>query len=171
VSRIARVVIPGIPHHITQRGNHRETVFFSDDARSLYLTTLAAHAQRYGARIPGFCLMSNHVHFGAVPEKPDSLAKAFGRTHNDYARWLHVRQGRGGHLWQNRFFSCRLDAGHCWAALRYVEHNPVRAGLTSAADDWPWSSARAHVTGVDPHGSSGQPAGLRKCGARSWQQA
>ncbi|HYA16809.1 MAG TPA: transposase [Bryobacteraceae bacterium] len=152
MGRIARVVIPGIPHHITQRGNHRENVFFTDADRSLYLSILAAHARQYGARILGFCLMSNHVHLVAVPEAEDSLAKAFGRTHNDYARWLHVRQGRGGHLWQNRFFSCPLDAGHCWAALRYVEVNPVRAGLTAVAEEWAWSSARAHVTGVDPHG-------------------
>jgi len=101
-------------------------------------------------RILGFCLMTNHVHLIAVPELADSLAKAMGRTHCDYARWLHVRERQTGHLWQNRFYSCPLDAGHCWAALRYVERNPVRAALTKHVEDWPWSSAQAHVTGDDP---------------------
>jgi putative transposase len=100
----------------------------------------------------GYCLMTNHVHFIAVPERPDSLAKTFGRTNNDYARWLHIRQRQCGHLWQNRFFSCPLDAGHTWAALRYVECNPVRAQLTADAAGWAWSSAQAHVTGEEPSG-------------------
>ena len=101
-------------------------------------------------RLIGYCLMTNHVHLVAVPEREDSFAKAFGRTHADYARWLHIRSRQTGHLWQNRFFSCPLDAGHCWAALRYIEQNPVRAGLVERAEEWTWSSARAHVTGEDP---------------------
>ena len=152
MGRLARIVVPGIPHHVTQRGNHRETVFFRDEDRHLYLASLAEHAPRHGVRLLGFCLMSNHVHFIAVPERPDSLAKAFGRTNHDYARWLHLRQRQSGHLWQNRFFSCPLDAGHTWAALRYVECNPVRARLALTATEWRWSSARAHLTGTDPSG-------------------
>jgi putative transposase len=105
--------------------------FFHDDDRRVYLHALAEYCGRYGVRLMGFCLMSNHVHFIAIPEHADAFAKAFGRTHNDYARWLHVRQRQIGHLWQNRFFSCPLDSGYCWAALRYVERNPVRADCRS----------------------------------------
>ena len=152
MGRIARAVVPGIPHHITQRGNHHETVFFHDEDRQVYLKALAQYCDRYGVRLLGYCLMSNHVHFVAVPEREDSLAKAFGRTHNDYARWVHVRHRQTGHLWQNRFFSCPLDSGHCWAALRYVERNPVRAQIVRDATDWRWSSAHAHVTGIDHSG-------------------
>jgi putative transposase len=149
MGRIARVVVPGIAHHITQRGNHRQPVFFDDEDRRVYLAALGENAARYGMRLLGFCLMTNHVHLVAVPERDDSLARALGRAQCDYARWQHIRQRQTGHLWQNRFFSCPLDSGHAWAALGYVERNPVRAGMTAAADQWPWSSARAHVTGVD----------------------
>ena len=146
---MARVVVPGIPHHITQRGNYRERVFFHDDDRRLYLRILSKNCAQFGVRILGYCLLSNHVHIIALPERVDSLAKAFGRTHNEYALWMHARSAQVGHLWQNRFFSCPLDSGHCWAALRYVEQNPVRAKIVKAAWDWRWSSARAHLTGID----------------------
>jgi putative transposase len=110
------------------------------------------NAPRYGTRLLGYCLMSNHVHLVAIPEREDSLAKTMGRIHADYARWLHIRQRQTGHLWQNRFYSCPLDSGHCWAALRYVERNPVRAGMVERPWDWTWSSAAAHVAAVDPTG-------------------
>ena len=149
MGRLARAVVPGIAHHITQRGNHRQQVFFDAEDRLVYLAALGENAARYGMRLLGYCLMTNHVHLIAVPERDDSLARALGRAQCDYARWQHIRQRQTGHLWQNRFFSCPLDSGHCWGALRYVERNPVRAGLTEAAEAWPWSSARAHVTGAD----------------------
>jgi putative transposase len=113
---------------------------------------LAEYSKRYHLRLVGYCVLTNHVHLVAVPERDDSLAKVLGRTHCDYARWLHIRQRATGHLWQNRFFSCALDAGHCWAALRNVEQNPVRAAITQSPESWPWSSARAHFTGHDALG-------------------
>lgn len=149
MARLARVVVPGIAHHVTQRGNHKEAVFFNEEDRRVYLASLTENSLRYGVRLLGFCLMTNHVHMIAIPEREDSLAKTFGRTHVDYARWQHIRQRQSGHLWQNRFFSCPLDAGHCWTALRYVELNPVRAQMAPNAWDWPWSSARAHVDAAD----------------------
>jgi REP-associated tyrosine transposase len=135
----------GVPVHVTQRGNRRHDVFFTDDDRQLYLSKLREYSTQYHLRLLGYCLMTNHVHLIAVPGRPNSLAKALGRAHHDYTRWLHIRRGWVGHLWQNRFFSCPLDAAHRWEALRYVELNPVRAGLVRRADDWPWSSARAHL--------------------------
>lgn len=145
MARIARVVAVGMPHHVTQRGNGRRDAFFTDQDRAVYLRTLAEYSGRYELKLLGYCLMRNHVHLIAAPEKPDSMARALGRTHADYARWLHVKHGSNGHLWQSRYFSCPLDAGYLWQALRYVEMNPVRAGLVERAWNWRWSSAQAHV--------------------------
>ena len=91
--------------------------------------------------------MTNHVHMVVVPERPDSMRKALGLLHGRYAAYINSVLCRSGHFWQNRFFSCALEANHIWAALRYVERNPVRAGLVGQAADWPWSSARAHALG------------------------
>lgn len=152
MARLARVVAPGIPHHVTQRGNRQQTVFFADTDRQVYLDLLAKHSMKHDLWIEAFCLMPNHVHLVVVPECEDSMAKGLGRTHNDHARWLHVRMQLTGHLWQNRFFSCPLEEDHYWEALRYVELNPVRGGLAQHPWDWAWSSARAHLAGADPTG-------------------
>ena len=149
---MARAVAPGCWHHVTQRGNRRQTVFFEDADRAMYLRLLGLHCSRRRVRISGYCLLSNHVHLVAAPQAENGLAKALGGAHMDYARWLNLRRSETGHVWQNRFYSCPLDEGHRWEALRYVELNPVRAGLTGAAADWPWSSAAAHLGGRDPAG-------------------
>ena len=143
--RRPRVVIPGVAHHITQRGNNRQQTFFSNGHRRLYLDLLTHHAARQHVRILGYCLMPNHVHLAAVPESEDGLARALGPTHSEYALALNRSGERTGHLWQNRFFSCALDESHLVTALRYIDLNPVRASLTDVAWDWPWSSARAHA--------------------------
>ena len=147
--RIPRVVVPGSWHHVTQRGNHQQAVFFDNSDRRFYLDLLRDHATHYSVRITGYCLMGNHVHILAVPEKANGLATALGRTHNDYSRWLNLKHRTTGHLWQSRFYSCPLDESHSWEALRYAELNPVRAGLARKAVEWPWSSARAHSSGAD----------------------
>ena len=142
--RVARVVIPGCPHHVTQRGNNRQDVFFVDDDYATYLEILAGQADRFGLRVEGYCLMPNHVHLIVTPAEPDSIAKAVGRTHWRYTQHVNALHGRSGHLWQNRFYSCGLDTAHMWAAMRYVEQNPVRAKLCRAAWRYRWSSAAAH---------------------------
>jgi len=96
--------------------------------------------------------MSNHIHLLATPAETDSLAKAVGRTHFLYSQYINRLHGRSGHLWQGRFYSSVLDANHCWAALRYIENNPVRAGLLRTAWNYPWSSATAHIRNIDPSG-------------------
>ena len=149
--RLRRIVIPNCPHHVTQRGNNRRDVFFTDTDRQVYLSLLREYSKEYGVEIIGYCLMTNHVHAVAIPSSPTALAKAFGRTHNDYARWLHIRRHESGHLWQNRYFSCPVEARYLWAVLAYVERNPVRAGLVPHCEDWFWSSALTHLhpsTGV-----------------------
>ena len=150
--RSARIVIPDIPHHMTQRGNYRQQVFFSDDDRRVYLAQLRVMAERLGMTLLGYCLMSNHVHLLGVPVHERSLAQTVGQTHLRYTVMVNTRLGRTGHLWQNRFYSCPLDEEYLWRALRYIEQNPVRAGLVATVDDYPWSSARAHLGAMDETG-------------------
>jgi len=143
--RTARIVVPDVPHHITQRGNNRQDVFFVDDDRRVYLSILKEQSEQYGLEILGWCLMTNHIHLIGRPAGPESLAKALGRTHFRYTQYINKFHGRSGHLWQNRFFSCPLGRAHFWKALLYVEQNPVRAKMVRRAWQYPWSSAKAHV--------------------------
>jgi putative transposase len=145
MARRPRVVIPGIPHHVTQRGNDRQPVFYSNANRSLYLSLLAQHSARYGVEVLGYCLMKNHVHLIAVPEREDSLARTLARAHSEYTASVNRTRQRTGHLWQNRFFSCPMGPTHVQRALLYVDMNPVRAGLVRTPWDWLWSSARTHI--------------------------
>lgn len=144
MSRIARVVIPGLPHHITQRGNRREEVFTDDADRHAYLNGVRHAFRAYSVKVWAYCLMTNHVHFVAVPEQCDSLALAFRDAHAAYATSFNRKNRTCGHLWQGRFFSTPLDEQHVWYAVRYVERNPVRAGMVRRAEEYIWSSARAH---------------------------
>ena len=150
--RSARVVIPGCPHHVTQRGNNRQDVFFTDDDRAYYLELLRDQSAKFGLRLDGYCLMANHVHLVATPAEEDSLAKAVGRTNLYYTRYINRLHGRSGHLWQDRFFSSPVDDEYFWNALIYVERKPVQARLVRVPWRWPWSSAAAHVSGVDETG-------------------
>jgi putative transposase len=140
-----RVVVTGLPHHITQRGNGRAQVFDCDQDRAVFLDLLARYSQQYGLSLWGYCIMSNHFHLIAVPAHEGSAASALGRLEADYARFLNVRRRTSGHLWQARYHSVAMEPPHCWRALAYVERNPVRAGMTSAAVDYPWSSAPARM--------------------------
>lgn len=144
MSRVARIIAPGFPHHVTQRGNRCEPVFFEDADRQKYLMLLLDYKRRYGLDIWAYCLMTNHVHFVAVPRAADSLARTMRDTHQAYSAWLNRRLGQSGHLWQGRFYSTVLDEPHLWAAVAYVERNPVRAGMAARAEEYAWSSAAAH---------------------------
>jgi putative transposase len=142
--RIARVVVPGLPYHVTQRGNRREDVFFCDADWRKYLELALEYSIRFGLHVLAYCLMTNHLHLVCVPLLATSLAKVFKPVHSRYAQYLNGRLGICGRLWQGRFFSCPMDDDHLWAAIRYVERNPVRAGMVLRAEDYPWSSAAAH---------------------------
>jgi len=137
--------VAGCAHHITQRGNNRQDVFFVDDDRYVYLELLAEQARKYGLDIAGYCLMGNHVHIVAIPQAEDSLANAVGRTHFRYTQYINRFHKRSGHLWQGRFYSCPLDEPHFWLAMRYVELNPVRAKICRKPWRYEWSSAAVHV--------------------------
>ncbi len=133
-----------MPHHITQRGNRREDVFFTDADRQAYLQWLKGYAQKCKVDILAYCLMTNHVHLIAVPTTEAGLHQVFKPLHMRYAQRINRAQGWKGHLWQGRFFSSPLDETYLWAAIRYVERNPVRAKLLRKAESYPWSSAAAH---------------------------
>ena len=167
--RIPRVVVAGVAHHITQRGNNRQDVFFVDDDWRAYLSILSEQARRFGLRVEGYALMTNHVHLIATPKSADALAKAIGRTHWLYTQYVNRLHGRSGHLWQNRFYSCALDEAHFWQALAYVERNPVRARLVRKAWRWRWSSAAAHCGGKDPTGLLDLPAWQARQTPEAWK--
>ena len=149
MARLARVVAPGVPHHVTQRGNRRQQTFFSDQDYALYRNLMAEWCARRNVAVWAYCLMPNHVHLIATPASADGLRAAIGEAHRRYARHVNFREGWRGYLWQGRFASFPLDGDHLLVAARYVEQNPVRARLVAEARDWPWSSACAHLTGDD----------------------
>jgi putative transposase len=144
MSRIARIVVPGFPHHVTQRGNRWADTFETDEDREAYLRFLKKYCAKRSLSVWAYCLMSNHVHLVVVPQKEASLSRALRDAHAVYAMYFNSRTRLSGHVWQGRFFSCPLDESHLWAVVRYVELNPVRAGLVERAEDYPWSSAAAH---------------------------
>jgi putative transposase len=148
MARLARIVIPGIPHHVTQRGNRRQKTFFSPEDFAVYRDLLGEHCRAAQVEIWAYCLMPNHVHLILVPADEDGLRRALGETHRRYTRRVNFREGWRGHLWQERFHSFPMDQSYLIAAARYVELNPVRAGLVKQPDDWEWSSAKTHLTGV-----------------------
>ncbi len=145
MSRKARVVIPNIPHHVTQRGGRRQDVFFETRDRQLYLRLLKENADRYGVQVLAYVLMTNHVHHLVVPLENDSLRWTFQMTHKRYADHINARAGWSGHLWQERFYSSPVDNEYIWITTRYILRNPVEARLAKHAKDYMWSSVRAHL--------------------------
>lgn len=153
MSRLPRVVIADIPHHVTQRGNGRAQTFFGDDDYRLYLSLLARHCRDAGVGVWAWVLMPNHVHLILCPSDGDGIRRALARVHRAYAGAVHARTGRTGHFWQGRFGCVAMDEAHLQAAARYIAFNPVRARLAKRPEDWPWSSARRQL------GLVGQGAG------------
>jgi len=145
VARIARVVAAGVPHHVVQRGNRRQPVFFSTADYKAYLRLMATYCRQDGVEVWAYCLMSNHVHLVAVPANEDGLARAIGEAHRRFTVRVNQREGWRGYLWQGRFSSYPLDERYLLAAVRYVELNPVRARLVEQPWQYAWSSATAHV--------------------------
>ena len=143
--RLARVVIPDVPHHVTQRGVRRQDVFFSDEDRLRYLEFVREAAERFGVTIWAWCLMANHGHFVAVPKGEESLALCFGKAHTKYSRMVNFRSDWRGHLWQGRFGSSPMDEAYTYHRTRYVLRNPVRAGIVRLPWRYEWSSAASHI--------------------------
>ena len=149
MARLARVVVPGFPHHVTQRGNRRQLTFFCDGDYEIYLGLMAQWCGAWGVEVWAYCLMPNHVHLIVVPESEEGLCRAIGEAHRRYTRHVNFREGWRGHLWQGRFASFVMEEAYLRAAVRYVEMNPVRARLVREPGRYRWSSAKAHLAGQD----------------------
>lgn len=149
MARMARVMFAGAPFHVTHRGNHRGDVFDDDRDRRLYLDLLRKYALRFEMSVWGYALMSNHVHLIVIGRSRASIPQTVGNAHREFSRRRNEGRLVTGHQWANRFFSTVLDEPHLWAAIRYVELNPVRAGIVGDATAFEWSSARAHAGLVD----------------------
>jgi putative transposase len=147
MARLPRIVIPGVAHHVTQRGNRRLPVFFGDEDRCSYLALIADASVAHGTRCLAWCLMDNHVHLILVPAGEDGLRAMLGEAHRRYTRQINFREGWRGYLFQGRFASYPMDDAHLMTALRYVANNPVAAGMAPRADEWRWSSAHSHLAG------------------------
>jgi putative transposase len=146
--RSARIVIPNVAHHVTQRGNRQQKIFFSDDDYRAYRTILGIGLKKHNTRCLAYCLMPNHVHLMLVPEGIDGLRATLSAVHTAYAQRINTAQKASGHLFQGRFASYPMDDPHMMVAARYIENNPVKAGMVLRAEDWAWSSARSHISGT-----------------------
>jgi putative transposase len=149
MARMPRLVVPGYPHHVTQRGNRRQQTFFCENDFRHYITLVFKSARQAQTEIWAYCLMPNHVHLVMVPSSEDGLRATLGEAHRHYTRHVNFRQNWRGHLWQERFHSFLMDEDYLLATVRYVERNPVAAKLCQHPGEWPWSSARAHLQGAD----------------------
>lgn len=147
--RIARAVAPGYPHHVTQRGNYQQNIFKDEEDYRRYKGWLEEYSRKEGLKIWAYCFMTNHVHFVCVPKQEASLSRTFNTVHMRYAQYFNKKLGVKGHLWQGRFFSSILDEKHLYAAVRYVENNPLRTTMVYEAKEYQWSSAKGHIAGCN----------------------
>jgi putative transposase len=148
--RLGRAVVPGYPHHVIQRGNNRENVFFEKEDRTKYLSLLNKYAFKWNAPIMAYCLMSNHIHLLTKPLSEESLFKMMQGLTLCYTQNINRMYGRTGRLWESRYHLCIVDHDkYLWAVARYLEQNPVRAKMVERAEDYSYSSARAHVNGSE----------------------
>lgn len=148
--RTSRIVAPGYPHHIMQRGNNQAPVFLDDEDRRRYLELIAEYSQQYSLDLWSYCLMDNHLHLLAVPQHERSLAKGIGLANQVYTQHFNRKYTQSGRVWQNRFFSCVVAPQHyLWAVVRFIVNNPLATGRCKKAEDYPWSSAKAHLLGIE----------------------
>lgn len=147
--RIARAVASGLPHHVVQRGNNREKVFLNEEDKEKYLSLLKKYSDKWNSPILAYCLMNNHVHLLARPTKDESLYKMMQGVTLCYTQYMNRIYKRTGRLWESRYHSCIVDKEkYLWVVARYIEQNPVRAKMVKKAEDYPYSSAKAHIHGV-----------------------
>ncbi len=143
--RIARIIVPGLAHHITQRGNNRQIIFEEGSDYLQYCCWISKYASRANLEVLAYCLMPNHVHFIVIPKDRESISTVFHVVHMRYAQYMHKKREASGHLWQGRFYSCPMNERHVYRAIRYVEKNPVRSQIVKKAWQYPWSSAKWHA--------------------------
>ena len=142
--RAARFIVPHYAHHVRQRGIRKSPIFHEDSDYLVYIRALKNACSEYALWIWAYVLMTNHVHLIAVPADEKSISRALHLAHTEYSTYFNSKYGLVGHVWQGRPDMCVMDESHLRNAVRYVERNPVRAGLVQRAEDYLWSSAAAH---------------------------
>jgi len=148
--RKPRFYLPGSPVHAFQRGHNKEPVFFDDEDYLVYLRYLKASADAFGCAIHAYVLMTNHVHFLLTPEAANSISLLFQGVGRHYVPYINKRYGRRGSLWEGRYKSCVIGSeSYFLACMRYIECNPVRAGMVEYPAEYRWSSYAANALGVD----------------------
>jgi len=157
MARLARIVVPNLPHHVTQRGNRREQIFFCDDDYRSYFSMLSLAVEKARSEVLAWCLMPNHVHLIIVPKDEDGLRQTVANAHRRYSVRINAQNEWTGYLWQGRYSSVVMDEAHLYNAIAYVSLNPVRAGLVKRAQDWKWSSVHAHLKGKNDGLTSIEP--------------
>ncbi|OGP58815.1 MAG: hypothetical protein A2162_05885 [Deltaproteobacteria bacterium RBG_13_52_11b] len=146
--RIARIVGLGYPHHVVQRGNNKERIFFDKEDYQKYLSLLEKYSAEKEVPILAYCLMANHVHLLLRPLSDSALPKMMQGVTLCYTQYFNAKNERTGRLWECRYYSSIIDEDrYLWSAAKYIENNPVRAGMVRKPDDYGYSSARAHVSG------------------------
>lgn len=143
--RNARIVVPGVPHHVVQRGNRKQPTFFQAQDYDRYLYYMNKFCTLFKVEVLAYCLMTNHVHLIVVPASEKTLSKAIGEAHRFYTLYINKQFGWKGHLWQGRYFSCPMGDKHALMASRYIELNSVKAGIVQSVVDYPYSSALYHL--------------------------
>ncbi len=170
MARNTRIVWPGKPHHLTQRGNNKQPVFLEPADFEFYLCLLRRALPASDAKLLAYALLPNHLHLIVVPERADSLTDLCRRVNGIYSSYINSRLDRSGHLWQSRYFSCVISERHVHHALRFVEKNPLRLGLASPEDHYHWSSARAHLNGFDEANILDMDFWRQRGGAGAWKR-
>jgi putative transposase len=145
MSRPLRIEFPGAVYHVTSRGDRRETIYRDDEDRDTQLTVIAQAMARFDAQVLAYCLMGNHFHL-VLYTRQANLSRLMRQVNGVYTQAFNRRHGLVGHLFQGRFKAILVDRdAYLLSLCRYVERNPVAAGIVSAPEDWPWSSCRAHL--------------------------
>jgi putative transposase len=148
--RMPRLRIPGLPLHVVHRGNSRGQCFFCDGDYERYLQKLGQNAVRFECRVHAYVLMVNHVHLLVSPSEPEAISWFMKSVAQDHAQYINRTRSRTGALWENRYYSSIVDSDRYFLAChRYIELNPVRAGLAAAPASYAWSSFRMNACGID----------------------
>lgn len=157
MARHARVILPGHPLHVIQRGNNRDIIFASEDDYHFYLDKLETACHSCRCKIHAYVLMTNHVHLLVTPETGNGLGKLMQSLGRSYVQYFNYRYSRTGTLWEGRYKSTLLDSSrYLLTCYRYIEMNPVRAGMVNDPEDYAWSSYHSNALGrpdrlVVPH--------------------
>ncbi len=150
MARLPRYVIPGQPQHIIQRGNNRQDIFVTDNDYQFFRDAIVEAAGRFGLAIHAYVWMTNHIHLLATPAYADSISKTFQSAGRKYVQYFNFTHKRSGTLWEGRYRATVVDTEQYFLKLmRYIEMNPVRAGMVAHPRDYPWSSHRRYAYGTD----------------------